>query len=256
MDLSHLEGTFGAAATVVVALLVAVLVAAGWLGRSRFAKLLKAVRQDPRALDRFYRRSMVATWTMGLTVPLVLVVEPDLAPADVGLRWPAGGGLDYILALVLVAAMVFGGVRRRRFILSGRWPEVYRNRVMVLLPRTPAQRRLAVGISVTAGVVEEAVFRGLLIASVVAIFGVPVGVAALLTLALFAWGHQYQGGTGLVGAGLLGVAFTGLYIISGSILLPVLVHTTQDLVSLLLIPPPPEGQEPGRAADQEAEQEA
>ena len=251
MDLSPLEGTFSPAATAVVALLTAVLIASGWLGRSRFAKLLQAVRRDPQALDRFYRRSMVATWTMGLVVPLMLLIEPDLTPADVGLRRPAGGGLDYALALFLVAVMVIGGLRRRRFILSGRWPGVYRSPMMVLLPHTPTQRRLAAGISVTAGVVEEAIFRGLLIASSVAIFRVPVEVAALLTLILFAWGHQYQGRAGLVGAGLLGVLFTALYLISGSILLPAIVHTTQNLVSLLLVPPPPtedegEGAAPSR----------
>jgi membrane protease YdiL (CAAX protease family) len=174
-------------------------------------------------------------------VPAVLLLEPELNPADLGLRWPAGDGLDYLIALFLVTVIVFGGLRRRRLIQSGRWTEVGRSPVLVLLPRTPAQRWLAVGISVTAGVVEEAVFRGLLIASAAGILGVPVEFAALLTLALFAWGHQYQGRAGLLGAGILGVMFTGLYLISGSILLPVIVHTTQDLVALLMIPAPKSG---------------
>jgi len=237
MDLSPLEGTFGKVATALVALLATVLVVSGWLSRGRFAKLFQAVQRNPRALDRFYRRTIVSSWIVGLVVPAVLLLEPDLAPADVGLRWPAGEGLDYAVALFLVAMIVFGGWRRRRFLLSGRWLGVPRSPMMVLLPRTPAQRRLAVGVSVTAGVVEEAIFRGLLIASGVAILRVPVEVAALLTLVLFAWGHQYQGRAGLLGAGLLGVMFTGLYLVSGSILLPAIVHTTQDLVALLMIPP-------------------
>ncbi|HZM82257.1 MAG TPA: CPBP family intramembrane glutamic endopeptidase [Candidatus Limnocylindrales bacterium] len=236
MDLSPLEGTFGPAAIAIVAALVAVLVASGWLGRNRFVRLLKAVRQNPRALDRFYRRTIVSTWIIGLVVPVVLLLEPDLSPADVGLRWPAGDGLDYVVALLLVSTIVFGGLRRRRLIQSGRWADAGRSPMMALLPRTPTQRRLAVGISVTAGVVEEAIFRGLLIASAVAILRVPVEVAALLTLILFAWGHQYQGRAGMLGAGLLGVMFTGLYLISGSILLPAILHTTQDLVALLTIP--------------------
>jgi hypothetical protein len=110
MDLPPLEGTFGPAATAVVGLLVAVLVASGRLGRLRFARLLKAVKEDPRALDRFYRRTMVSTWIVGLVVPAVLLLEPGLAPADVGLRWPAGGGVDYLLALFLGSMLVFGGL--------------------------------------------------------------------------------------------------------------------------------------------------
>jgi len=237
MDLSHLQGTFGLDASLLVALIVVTLAGSGWLSRGRFAKLLVALRQDPRALDRFYSRSMVAAWILGLSVPLVLLFEPGPTPADVGLRWPAGGGLDYALALLVLIMLVVGGLRRRRFILSGRWPDAARNPVMALLPRTPAQRLLAVGISVTAGVVEEAIFRGLLIAAGVGILGVPVEVAAVPALALFVWGHQYQGGAGLLGAGILGLMFTGVYLISGSILLPVILHTAQDLVALLLVPP-------------------
>ena len=237
MDLSPLDGKFGPVATVLVALLVAVLVAGGRLSRNRFARLLKAVGQDPRALDRFYRRTIISTWTVGLVVPAVLLLEPDLDPADLGLGRPAAAfGLDYIMAAFLLIVLVFGGLRRRRLILSGRWPDAYRSPMMALLPRTPAQRRLAAGVSVTAGVVEEAIFRGLLITSASTILGVPVEFAALMTLVLFAWGHQYQGRAGVAGAGLLGVMFTGLYLISGSILLPAIRPPAQDLVGRLLIP--------------------
>lgn len=237
MDLSHLQGAFGLDASLLVALVVAILAASGWLSRRRFAGLLAALRRDPRALNRFYRRSIVSTWILGLSVPLVLLFEPGPTPADLGLRWPAGDGLDYALALLVLITLIIGGLRRRRFILSGRWPDAARNPVMALLPRTPAQRLLAAGISVTAGVVEEALFRGLLIAAGVGILGVPVEVAAIPALALFVWGHQYQGTAGLLGAGFLGLMFTGIYLISGSILLPVILHTAQDLVALLLTPP-------------------
>lgn len=234
----ELEGTFGLDAGLLAGLVVATLAAGAWTGRRRFATLLAAVRRDPRALDRFYVRSMVASWILGLSVPLVLLFEPGPTPADLGLRWPAGHGIDYLVALLLLAILLVGGVRRRRFILSGRWPEAYRSPMMALLPRTPAQRRLAVGISVTAGVVEEAIFRGLLIASAASILGVPIELAAVLSLALFTWGHLYQGAAGMLGAGLLGGLFTLVYLISGSLLLPVVLHVAQDLVALLLIPSP------------------
>jgi hypothetical protein len=41
----------------------------------------------------------------------------------------------------------------------------------------------------------------------------------------------------MIGAGLLGLMFTGVYLISGSLLLPIILHTAQDLVALLLARP-------------------
>jgi len=210
MSLSHLDGAFGWPATAVVAILVAFLVLGGWLSRRRFAGLVRRIEREPGALDGFYRRIIATTWVLGLCVPLVLLIEPALTPADVGLRWPAGDGIDYAVALFLLFVIVLGGLRRRRQIQGGRL--VAGGQLLVLLPRTASQRRLAALLSVTAGVVEEAVFRGLFIAAGVGVLGLPLSVSALLSIALFTWGHLYQGFGGMLGAAVLGVLFTSLYI--------------------------------------------
>ena len=61
-------------------------------------------------------------------------------------------------------------------------------------------------LAVTAGVCEEIVFRGLLIAVGVHVLGLPLPVAAGLALALFAIGHLYQGPRGMIAVTLFGLA--------------------------------------------------
>lgn len=240
MRLSHLEGTFLWPATAVVLLLVAYLLVGGWVSRRRFGRLIRVLESQPHALDGFYRRTIVLTWFSGLSVPLVMLLEPEVTPADLGLGRYAGEGIDLVVGAILLLGIVYGGVRLRQSVRSGRTTPP-RRRFTAMLPRTAAQRRLAVLVALTAGVVEEVLFRGLLITAGVGILGVPVAVAALLSLLLFIWGHQYQGRAGMFGAGLLGAVFTGFYLISGSLLVPIVLHATQDLVALLLTPaaPPP-----------------
>ena len=58
------------------------------------------------------------------------------------------------------------------------------------------------------------------------------GIAALVFGAL----HLYQGPLGILFAFILGLLFTLLYVVSGSIVWPILLHVLIDLRSLVLIP--------------------
>jgi hypothetical protein len=90
--------------------------------------------------------------------------------------------------------------------------------------------------AVTAGVTEEVVYRGVLIALGVEVFDLPALVAALLFLALFVGSHTYQGPAGMVRAGFLGLWFTGLTLLSGSILPAIVLHVVIDLIAFLVVP--------------------
>ncbi|MBB6170253.1 membrane protease YdiL (CAAX protease family) [Nocardiopsis mwathae] len=102
-----------------------------------------------------------------------------------------------------------------------------------LAPRTPAERRLAAALAITAGIGEELLYRGLFIALGVS-FGLPLWAAAILSCVLFAIAHLYQGWWGLVGPGLVGVLFTVVYLGTGSLIIPILLHIALDVRSLLI----------------------
>ena len=104
-----------------------------------------------------------------------------------------------------------------------------------LLPRTRGELPYGAGLSVSAGVFEELLFR---LALPALLFGIGLNgpLAFLFATVLFGCLHLYQKAVGILFATLLGVIFAYLYLVSGSILLPIVVHTLVDLRSLVLLP--------------------
>jgi membrane protease YdiL (CAAX protease family) len=232
VPLNH--ATFGPPTAALAAALVALLAANAWLARGRFARLLDGLEADPSRLTRFYLRVMASTWLIGLSVPLALIITPGLTAADLGWRAPTFDRWVYGLAGYTMALIVAGGMRRRRRVKAGH--TMRPTRMIAIMPITPAQRWLAAGVSVTAGVVEEAVFRGLLITLGVGVFGLHPIDAAAISLLLFSLGHAYQGVSGVIGSAVLGFLFTFFYLATGSLLIPIILHIGQDLVAFLLTP--------------------
>ena len=105
------------------------------------------------------------------------------------------------------------------------------------MPHTAQEARLWVALSTTAGVCEEILFRGYLIAVLAGWMrpalgaGVAIGLAYVGALVLFGFAHVYLGRTGAIRAGLAGAAVAGLYALTGSLWVPMLLHAAVDLHS-------------------------
>ena len=104
-----------------------------------------------------------------------------------------------------------------------------------MLPRTSKERGLWVLLSMTAGFCEELLYRGFMPAYLVHIFpGVPFIVAIIIAGLLFGIGHIYQKLPGVLGTGVMGLAFGFLYYFTGSLFLPMVVHALFDMRLLLV----------------------
>lgn len=205
------------------------------LGRWKYRRLARARAHDAGALIRFYRVSLLIGWAWVVLVALVPALAPGVRRGDLGLAWPSGSGASWAFAGTVALLILFGvtALAIRRYVASGR-PLPGQNRFSALIPRTSAERRLAGAVTVTAGISEELLCRGLLIATGVGVFGLPVLVAAVVAVVLFGLAHLYQGATGVLGTAIVGGILTALYLASGSLLLPILVHVALDARSLLL----------------------
>ena len=173
-------------------------------------------------------------WPVMVLPPALAWASRRLTAADLGWAWPHGVG-GYLLAGYYLLVLTIAAFRMRR-------PDAPRRgvrpaaAVAFMLPRTARERWWAVALSLTAGITEETVFRGALPAVGIHIYHLPHVAAASAALLLFAAGHLYQGRIGLLGSAAAGLIFTVLYVMSGSLLLPILVHAAQDVIALLLIP--------------------
>jgi membrane protease YdiL (CAAX protease family) len=106
---------------------------------------------------------------------------------------------------------------------------------LALLPRSRSERHLFALVGVTAGVCEEWLYRGFFLAVVAAVAGgLPDGALVLVAAVAFGLAHAYQGRVGIITTGVLGGVMAAVYLQTGSLLLPVLLHAVIDLRFLLV----------------------
>jgi len=101
---------------------------------------------------------------------------------------------------------------------------------LALLPRTQAERRTFVGLAVTAGVCEEIIYRGFLLAYVAWLApDLTDGWRVLIVSIAFGFAHAYQGRRGIVLTGIVGIGMGSLVVTSGSLLPAIAIHALIDL---------------------------
>jgi membrane protease YdiL (CAAX protease family) len=100
--------------------------------------------------------------------------------------------------------------------------------VRKLLPATGYERIVFVAVALTAGLCEEFLYRGWLLNVIAAASG-SVFVALIVSSIVFGLAHFYQGPNGMLGAGVLGVVFGTLFIVSGSLFPVQALHALIDL---------------------------
>lgn len=225
----------GLAAALSGAIAAYLLLVEPWLGRRAYERLRRARERDPRALTRFYRSAMLLWWPFAALVGVILWISPGLRPADLGLVAPEDPGFSLAVIAGAAAAAAAMAVWMWRAAPKGVTAPGLQA-VSAMLPRTPRERGWAAGMAVTAGVCEEVVYRGLLIAFGVGVLGLPVWAAAALSVAVFVAGHAYQGWRAMVPVAAIAVALTVVYVNSASLLVPIAVHALIDLRSLALAP--------------------
>jgi membrane protease YdiL (CAAX protease family) len=238
-------GPAALAAVVVAGYLVAGEPLVGHVLHRRFEGRL---RSDPGARRSFYRRLLVLEWGLALLAVAIWAAAPGVSAAAVGLRWPQrwpGPVTALVVVLVLVFVLVSTRALRGGALLEappparrpgeGRHAEPPAHATLAVLPRTPQERRLFTLVGVTAGVCEEWLYRGFFLGVVAALAdGPPAWALVLLAAVAFGLAHAYQGPTGILSTGVLGGIMAALYLQTGSLLLPVLLHAAIDLRFLLV----------------------
>ena len=209
------------------------------------------LRTDPAARRSFYRRLLVLEWGLA-AVTAVVWAASGVPAAQGGLSWPRSwpGPVTTVLCVVLLVLVVVSTRALRAGALApppAAGPPVRRKpgeprhaeppgaSTVALLPRTAAERRLFACVGLTAGICEEWLYRGFFLAAVSALVGgVPDVVLVLVAAAAFGLAHVYQGVPGVVTTGVLGGVLAAVYVSTGSLLLPVLLHAAIDLRFLLV----------------------
>lgn len=98
-----------------------------------------------------------------------------------------------------------------------------------LVPVTNPERLLWVAVAISAGICEEIVFRGWLLSTLHSSLGVQGTPLIAAAAAIFGLAHAYQGITGVILTAFAGALLCGLYVATGSLLVPILLHVLIDV---------------------------
>jgi membrane protease YdiL (CAAX protease family) len=106
--------------------------------------------------------------------------------------------------------------------------------VRYLIPRTGSEKIAFSGLSVSAAIAEELVFRSFLIAALFRASG-SMTLAVSVSVAAFAISHSYQGVSGVARVALLGLVLTAPFLLTGTVYPSILAHAALDLLAGLAL---------------------
>lgn len=186
------------------------------------------LQADPARKVALYRTACLQLW-----LPTILLLTlygsgtlsvsgiPVLIPVDIA---------QGIALLGLLALTIYLGLSLRRVVQD---PDTRQQTADALRDQAwalPVDRREAawfIGpVSISAGICEELLFRAYLIPWLDQ--ALPIWAAVLLSSALFGLLHAYQGPAGMVRTAAVGLVLALIFLATGSLLVPILLHIVVD----------------------------
>jgi len=207
---------------------------APWLAHRKMHRMRADDDPDKTAL---YRRVIGAQVAMTAAVA-ALWLFGGVPASGMGVRIPHAWPANVAVGGAIVSYFAFTSIRARRRAQEIR--ERMRARGgQVLLPDTRGELRYFAVVCAGSGVAEELVYRGFLmfLVSYYATHLTTV-VVTLIVAAAFGLGHAYQGWRGVMSTGLSGLILAILYVASGSLLLPAVIHSAANLQAIVILWPP------------------
>jgi uncharacterized protein len=210
--------------------------AAPWLGWMWYQRARKRIASGaPDAKRRLYR-SLVGEQITTVAVFLVLWGGGRVPAASFGLAPPRSWAVTTAALFILVGVLAWSGLRLRP--KADKLRKRLQDSIGLLIPESRSERLWWGAVSVGAGISEELLFRGFLLYYFsVYLPSLNTLEKVFLTSLVFGLGHVYQGWRGVLGTGIAGFIFAGLYLSTGSLLLPVVIHAATDYRALLIFPP-------------------
>jgi len=200
----------------------------GWLSFRHYLKKIAA--GEPANRPKLYRQTQVLEWVF-LAVLLVGFFGLSRDLHTLGFVNVDGTGFWICAALIAGGslALVLSMKSSRQLSQSARDKQrASFGDLGHFLPQDDRDLASFYRVSVTAGIVEEIVYRGFVLWYLS--FFMAIWPAVLVSSVAFGLGHSYQGFSGIIRTGLVGLAFGALFVFSGSIWLPIIGHILVDML--------------------------
>jgi membrane protease YdiL (CAAX protease family) len=201
-----------------------------WRGRARMKHFMAQPQVLRRERIRLYVSTILFQWVLAAIVAWRAFAR-GLTFSQLGL---AGGRPASILLLTLIGASLIavGHWMNLRRMAGSNHPAAEKLRAMArrLFPQSRIEVFLFTLLAMTAGICEEFIFRGFVIAALFGA-GLTAWAAVIVSSLMFGVAHLYQGKGGSVGTGLLGLLFAWARITFHNIFPVVVWHAVLDVVA-------------------------
>jgi uncharacterized protein len=187
------------------------------------------VLAQPEKRIAVYRSTMIQLW-QPVFILSVLVYQDHISLFDIGLRWHWGLANQIgVIGLVLICGYFLHALNQ--FSKNAENQQAMRTQlapVLWFMPTTTVESRYFIfGISITAGICEELLYRGYLIQLLAD--GMPIYGAVILSSIAFGLGHIYQGPINVIRTTVMGIVMALIYLATDSIIVPMILHALLDM---------------------------
>jgi len=201
-----------------------------WRGYERMRQLMSLSEVTGRDRIKLYLATILFQWFLTFLIGWRAFAR--------GLTWHdlavSGTSRMTVLAVSIMGALLIGAAHWANVRRMGRsnHPNLQRLRALGsrLFPRTPSETALFILLALTAGICEEFLFRGFVMAALLRV-GLATWLVVILSSAMFGIAHLYQGKGGSLGTGILGTLFALVRIAYHSLLPAVVWHAVLDVVA-------------------------
>ncbi len=200
----------------------------GFIGYRRFLRKVEAGMPPNRS--KMYVETMLYEWLLFALAMIVWVIG-DRAWSDLGFDFELTTRELIGAALTVVAiALLFVQIRQ---VVRASEEELQKTEksfgeLLIMMPADDRELARFNLLSITAGIVEETLWRGFLFWYLGHFM--PLWSAAVISAVGFGLAHSYQGLANVPRVALVGAVFSGLYLLTGSLWLPIILHIAVDLL--------------------------
>jgi len=201
---------------------------AGFMSYQKLLRRIEAGEKIARAT--IYGTTMLGHWALfAMAIAIWYWAGRSADTLGFGLQLDAAFLLGAVLTLVIIAFFL----RQVRQVANAANDEIrifkdQLGNLEVLLPANGNELGRFYGLSLTAGIVEETIWRGFLLWYLIQFM--PVWAAAVISAIGFGLAHAYQGAANVPKVTLIGAVFVGLYLLTGSLWLPMILHAAMDIL--------------------------
>jgi uncharacterized protein len=213
-----------------------------FVGTHEYKKLVRNVN-IPGARMRFYRNIVCIEWALTITT-LATLLFGQVSLKTFGFQSVDLTAVNSTVKDLLIA-FVAGLFVQTVLLLKERINQKNGNvnpkllnavkSVVALLPTNNRERWTYAFVSLTAGICEEVLFRGLII-YLLRRLDPSLGTVWLVVISsvIFGFAHAYQGVQGIIASACVGAMFAVLFVTTHTLFIPIILHALIDLRALLI----------------------